>query len=143
MDLYNIKTKTKAWRHKPLYYVYNNHRETKEKRKHCSLMTTGLGEPVFLITDYRLQDYMHHSFLQLQTYNKPSITCFLELNFLAQPQTCISRKRPLRHGYSNICSRLKFRDSLHMSSFISSSFKVACSKSKTNGDGQTGSSLIS
>ena len=50
-----------------------------------------------------------------------------------------------QHGYdhSSISSGLKFRDSFHMSSFISSSLKDDCSKSKMKGAGQMGSSLIS
>lgn len=45
--------------------------------------------------------------------------------------------------YSSILTGLKLRDSLHMSSFMSSSLKDDCSKSKLKDDGQMGSSLIS
>lgn len=77
-DLYNVKPKTKAWGMCP-YFMYNNHQETKEKRNHCPLINKGRHSWSLWLHITGSSNHMHNWFLQFQTSNKPSITCFLEL----------------------------------------------------------------
>lgn len=64
-----MKPKTKAWRHKPLIYVYQSPRyKGKEKTLPSHNNRTGR---IYLLghSDNRLHDHhIHHSFLQLHTY---------------------------------------------------------------------------
>lgn len=65
-----------------------------------------------------------------------------KIMYLHSTKTNMKPRAPQdRDGH--IYSGLKVRDSLHISSFMSSSLKDDCSKSNTKGDGQVGSSLIS
>lgn len=90
-----------------------------------------IGEPISLTT-LLVPKLKSHIIYVLTIQSKSNTQDFNELN-----------DRNMEENRCDYSSGLKLRDSLHMSSFMSSSLKDDCSKSKTKGDGQVGSSLIS